>query len=61
MRHPIYLMYGLAMLTVMSVAQFRGWSLSSLDQLREAPRSVRDNPGAYRSTYGGYSRYTGGK
>jgi hypothetical protein len=61
MRHPLYLMYGLTMLAVMSVAQFRGWSLSSLNQARVAPRSVRDNPGAYRSTYGGYSRYTGGK
>lgn len=61
MRHPIYLMYSLALLTAMSVAQFRGYSLNSLTQARESPRSVRDNPGAYRSTYGGYSRYTGGK
>jgi hypothetical protein len=61
MRHPLYLTYGLAMLAFMSFAQFRGWSLNSLNQTREVPRSVRDNPGAYRSTYGGYSRYTGGK
>ena len=61
MRHPFYMVYGLAMLSFMTLAQFRGWSLSPLNQARESPRSVRDNPGAYRSTYGGYSRYTGGK
>ena len=61
MRHPLYLAYGLAMLGLMSFAEFRGWTLSALNQAAEAPRSVRDNPGAYRSTYGGYSRYTGGK
>lgn len=61
MKHPIYLIYSLTLLTLMSVAQFRGWTLTSLNQARESPRSVRDNPGAYRSTYGGYSRYTGGK
>ena len=61
MKHPLYLIYGLALLGFMSTAQFRGWSLSSLNQARAVPRSVRDNPGAYRSTYGGYSRYVGGK
>jgi hypothetical protein len=61
MRHPVYLIYGIALLAFMGAAQFLGWSLGSLNQERSAPRSIRDNPGAYRSSYGGYSRYTGGK
>ncbi len=61
MRHPFYTIYGIALIGLMGFAQFRGWTLNSLNQEPSSPRSVRDNPGAYRSTYGGYSRYTGGK
>ena len=61
MRSPLYLLYGMGLLAAMSFAQWRGFTLGSLNQAREVPRSIRDNPGAYRSTYGGYSRYTGGK
>ena len=61
MRHPLYLIYGLVVLGCMGTAQFLGWSISPLNQVRSAPRSIRDNPGAYRSSYGSYSRYTGGK
>ncbi len=61
MRSPLYLVYGVSLLAMMSWAEWRGWHLGVLNQARETPRSVRDNPGAYRSTYGGYSRYTGGK
>jgi hypothetical protein len=32
-----------------------------VNELRNVPKSVRDNPGAYRSIYGGYSHYVGGK
>jgi hypothetical protein len=61
MRSPLYLIYGATLLAAMSWAQWRGLAFGSLNQARETPRSIRDNPGAYRSTYGGYSRYTGGK
>lgn len=61
MRSPLYLLYSGALLAAMSVAQWRGLTFGSLNQARETPRSIRDNPGDYRSTYGGYSRYTGGK
>jgi hypothetical protein len=44
-----------------TVAEYRGWSFSSVTQQKVLPKSIRDNPGAYRSTYGGYSRYIGGK
>jgi hypothetical protein len=61
MRHPLYLVYSLCVLGFMAMAQFRGWTLSPLNQARELPRSVRDNPGAYRPNYVGSSRYVGGK
>jgi hypothetical protein len=57
----LFLIYGLLLLGATGVAEYRGWSFSSVNQQRVLPKSIRDNPGAYRSSYGGYSRYIGGK
>jgi hypothetical protein len=57
----LYLIYGLAVLGGLGLAQFRGWTLSPVSQLMVSPKSVRDNPGSYRSVYGYYHHYTGGK
>lgn len=59
--HPLYLAYGLIVLALTGVAEYRGWSLISLNEVKDVPRSVRDNPGAYRSIYRGFPHYTGGK
>ena len=59
--HPLYLAYGLIVLALAGVAEYRGWSLTSLNEVNDVPRSVRDNPGAYRSIYRGFPHYTGGK
>ena len=40
---------------------YTGWSTTQVNQLRDVPKSVRDNPGSYRSFYAGPSRYIGGK
>jgi hypothetical protein len=61
MNNPLFLLYGVLLLGLTGVAEYRGWSLSSVNQQRVLPKSIRDNPGAYRSTYGGVSRYIGGK
>jgi hypothetical protein len=61
MRHPIYMIYGLAVIGFMGTAQFRGWTLSQLNQTRTIPRTIRDNPGAFRPMYNGSPRYSGGK
>ena len=61
MTPKLYLIYGLAILGLMGTAQFRGWSLASVNEVKNVPRSVRDNPGSYRSVYGFYHHYTGGK
>jgi hypothetical protein len=61
MRYPGYLIYGLILLTGVTMAEYRGWSLNRVDQVKNVPKTVRDNPGAYRSHYGFYPRYVGGK
>ena len=61
MRHPLYLVYGLALLVLVSLAEYRGWSFTSINEVKNVPKSVRDNPGAYRSHFLYYPRHVGGK
>ena len=61
MRHPLFLPYGLMLLGLVSVAEYKGWSPTRVNEVRNVPKTVRDNPGAYRSHYGGFYRYFGGK
>jgi len=61
MRYAGYLIYGMTMLSTATFAEFRGWTMSSVNQVKNVPKTVRDNPGAYRSHYAYYSRYIGGK
>jgi hypothetical protein len=63
MRHPLYMLYSLLLLgglgfTAYNRTPFLG---ASVNEVKNVPRTVRDNPGAYRSIYGGYSHYVGGK
>lgn len=70
----MFSVYGAVIATLLAFAHWRGWSLDSADEVRGLPRSIRDNPGAYRQHYGGRAwswggggssggggRYTGGK
>lgn len=70
----MFSIYGLIIVLGLFIAHWRGWSLDSADEVRGLPRSIRDNPGAYRQHYGhriwswgssggggGGGRYTGGK
>ena len=61
MIRTFFLIYGLAVLGGVSVAQYQGWSLNRVDEVLNVPKSVRDNPGSYRSVYGYYHHYIGGK
>ena len=61
MFRKLYLAYGLLILGCIAFAQYRGWSMDAMNQLKNVPKSVRDNPGSYRSVYGCYHHYTGGK
>ena len=60
-RHPIYLVFGLVVLGLVSAAELSGWTLLRATELRNVPRSIRENPGAYRTIYRGGGRYMGGK
>lgn len=61
MFRKFYLLFGLLTLGAVAFGQHRGWSLDTIDQLKNVPKSVRDNPGSYRSVYSSYHHYTGGK
>ena len=61
MKNPLFMIYGVMLLGLSTYAQYSGWSFSRINEQKVLPKSIRDNPGAYRSTYGGYSRYIGGK
>lgn len=70
----MFSIYGVVAASMLTLAHWRGWSLDSVNEVRGVPRSIRDNPGAYRQHYGsrswgsggfggggGGGRYTGGK
>ncbi|HZS97614.1 MAG TPA: hypothetical protein VFA40_12605 [Terriglobales bacterium] len=61
MMRVLYILYGSAVLVGLSIAQYQGWSLARVNEVKNVPRSVRDNPGSYRSVYSSYHHYTGGK
>jgi hypothetical protein len=61
MKYPGYLTYGFLLLTAATWAEFRGYTLTRVNELRDVPKTIRDNPGAYRSHFGYIPRYTGGK
>jgi hypothetical protein len=57
-----YLLYALLVLGTLAFAEYRGWTpFSRAHGGQPVPRSVRDNPGAYRAHYTGSGRYVGGK
>jgi hypothetical protein len=61
-RHPIYFALGVLMILGAFAADLRGWTLSGVTERRGgAPRSVRENPGAYRSVYRSSARFRHGK
>lgn len=61
MRYAGYLIYSMMMLTTATWAEYKGWTFSGVNQVKNVPKTVRDNPGAYRSHYAFYPRYVGGK
>jgi hypothetical protein len=61
MFRKLYIVYGILVVVLVGAAEFRGWSLDSTSEVKNVPKSVRDNPGSYRSVYSSYHHYTGGK
>ncbi len=60
-RALIYFVFGLAATGAAWFADRSGWLITRADVVHGVPRSIRDNPGAYRSLYNGGPRYFGGK
>jgi hypothetical protein len=50
----LFQVFGAMILGLFSYADYRGWSPSSYNELKNVPKSIRDNPGAYRSMYQRY-------
>jgi hypothetical protein len=49
-----FLAYGAVVLGLLSWANYTGWSMTSYDEVKNVPKSIRDNPGAYRTVYQRY-------
>jgi hypothetical protein len=61
LRSALFLVFGLSVVGGAAIADMRGWLATRPGVVRDVPRSIRDNPGAYRSLYNGAPRYFGGK
>jgi hypothetical protein len=61
MRTAAYVILGLLTLAGAVMADTRGWLATRPATLQNVPRSIRQNPGAYRSLYNGSPRFFGGK
>lgn len=49
----LYVLVGSLVLAALAWAHFTGWAPTAVDEARNVPPSVRDNPGSYRPAYGG--------
>lgn len=56
-----YLLYSTLIAGSLFYSGITGWGFKPYDEVKGVPKSVRDNPGAYRSHYARSARYFGGK
>lgn len=61
MKNPLYALYGAVLLGGLSAAQWFGIGGTSVTEVKNVPKSVRENPGVYRSHYAFLPRWFGGK
>lgn len=61
MASRLYAVYGAVVIAMLGIAELRGWTMMPINEIKNVPKSMRDNPGAYRSHYMFYRGYTGGK
>ncbi len=57
----LYAAFAVAVIGVALVPEWRGYALGRARRQQVVPRSVRENPGAYRTVYRGPYRYRRGK
>ena len=46
-----YVVFGVAVLSLVVAAEAFGWGMSSRSEVRDVPRTVRENPASYRPHY----------
>lgn len=51
MKRSFYMVFGIAVLAMVIAAEAFGWGMSSRSEVRDVPRTVRDNPASYRPHY----------
>jgi hypothetical protein len=56
-----FFLLGLTVVSSAFVADTRGWFATRAALVGNVPRSIRDNPAAYRAIYSGSPRLFGGK
>lgn len=61
MSDMIHTFYGIAIVLGLAAFDFGGLSFAEVDELEQVPKTVRSNPGSYRSHYNNYVHYSGGK
>jgi hypothetical protein len=54
MKHPVYSVFGALLIGLILAAEVRGWTPMRPTEVKNVPRSIRDNPGAYRPHYRSY-------
>ena len=54
MKHPVYTVFGALLIVLLVAAEVRGWTPMRPNEVKNIPRSIRDNPGAYRPHYRPY-------
>jgi len=60
-RFPLYILYGTLLLGGTGYMTWRGTSFSSVTEVKNVPKSVRENPGVYRSHYSWLPHFFRGK
>jgi hypothetical protein len=61
MMNRVYAAFGALVLGAFFWVHFTGWGFGDVDEVKGVPKSIRDNPGSYRSSYGWARTHTGGK
>lgn len=56
-----YALYAAAVAGLMAYSVYFGYAFTRVDEVKKVPKSIRDNPGAYRAHYQSHHRYYGGK
>jgi hypothetical protein len=47
----LYLIVGMIILAATAAAEWRGWGPTQVTEVKDVPRTVRNNPGSYRPHY----------